>query len=92
MTCFVEDLEQCGGKTLSSSTRPAGNPNSRVSDELLRWHFRQCVLTNMKGAGEKRWDLDPAGGDLMDMILTQENAPEIMSIELGNRLGPYAEC
>ena len=21
-------------------------------DELLRWHFRQAVLTNMKGAGE----------------------------------------
>ncbi|KGQ01324.1 hypothetical protein PAAG_12004 [Paracoccidioides lutzii Pb01] len=26
--------------------------NSHVSDELLRWHFRQSVLANMRGAGE----------------------------------------
>jgi len=30
----------------------------RPVDELLRWHFRQAVLTNMKGAGEPWLDTE----------------------------------
>ncbi|KAI5805559.1 hypothetical protein DFH27DRAFT_600048 [Peziza echinospora] len=30
----------------------------RVSDQLLRWHFRQCVLANMRGAGEPIFEDD----------------------------------
>lgn len=55
------------------------------------WCFCHCVLTNMKGAGERRWDLDPDGGDAMDMILAHEDALEITHTELGNRLGPYVK-
>ena len=35
-----------------------------VSDELLRWNFRQSVLANMRGAGEPVFEHDfPAGTD-----------------------------
>lgn len=38
----------------------------RVSDELLRWYFRQSVLANMKGAGEPVFEHDfPLGTDMM---------------------------
>ncbi|EEH22419.2 hypothetical protein PABG_04630 [Paracoccidioides brasiliensis Pb03] len=40
--------------------------NSHVSDELLRWHFRQSVLANMRGAGEPIFESDfPPGSDMM---------------------------
>ena len=28
-----------------------GNHPARPADELLRWHFRQAVLANMRAAG-----------------------------------------
>lgn len=76
---------------LYSARQESRNPNVTVSDGLLMWCFCHCVLTNMKGAGERRWDLDPDGGDATDMIPAHEDTPEIMHIELGNRLGPYVE-
>ena len=39
------------GKILDPVCRDPNNPH-HVSDELLRWHFRQSVLANMRGAGE----------------------------------------
>lgn len=45
----------------------------------------------MKGAGERIWDLDPSGGDPMNIILADPDAAEIMEVEMGNRLGPYVE-
>jgi hypothetical protein len=36
------------------------DPNLRPLDELLRDHFFQCVLKNMKGAGEPTWDYEDA--------------------------------
>lgn len=45
----------------------------------------------MKGAGERIWDLDPAGGDPMNIILANSDAAEIMEVEMGNRLGPYVD-
>ncbi|KAG0135405.1 hypothetical protein HOY82DRAFT_551812 [Tuber indicum] len=39
-------------------------------DELLLWHFRQAVLTNMKGAGELFFETDfPPGSDMMGEIM-----------------------
>lgn len=32
--------------------------SGRVSDEILRWHFRQAVLANMKGAGDPVFEHD----------------------------------
>ena len=35
----------------------------RPVDELLRWHFRQAVLANVRGQGELRFDSrSPSGG------------------------------
>ncbi|RPA88718.1 hypothetical protein L873DRAFT_1724962, partial [Choiromyces venosus 120613-1] len=37
----------------------------RPVDELLRWHFRQAVIVNMKGAGEPSFKTDsPPGSDM----------------------------
>ncbi|KAL3450213.1 hypothetical protein BJX65DRAFT_305667 [Aspergillus insuetus] len=44
---FDQDTGGIGGRVLSPSTR-SGNPNHRVSDDLLRWHFRQAVLRWMR--------------------------------------------
>jgi hypothetical protein len=38
----------------------------RLTDELLRWHFKQDVLANMRGAGEPIFEHDfPPGSDIM---------------------------
>ncbi|BCR86450.1 uncharacterized protein ACHE_30437S [Aspergillus chevalieri] len=61
--CFTEDLEQVGGRVLSSITRLAQNQNLTVSDDILRWHSHQCILTNMKGTGRRMWDLSTSEDD-----------------------------
>jgi hypothetical protein len=38
------------GQTLGPMCWSTMNPD-RVSDQLLRWHFRQSILANMRGAG-----------------------------------------
>ena len=43
---------------------------ARPVDQLLRWHFRQAVLANMRGAGEPIFEFDfPPGTDMMGEIL-----------------------
>ncbi|PWY66006.1 hypothetical protein BO70DRAFT_175983 [Aspergillus heteromorphus CBS 117.55] len=59
---FALDSLGVGGLVLSSTTRPARDENRRVSDDILRWHFHQAILRNMRGAGERPWDEDNAGG------------------------------
>ncbi|PYI09742.1 hypothetical protein BO78DRAFT_415302 [Aspergillus sclerotiicarbonarius CBS 121057] len=87
---FTRDSQQVGGRVLSPTTRPSRDRNLTVSDDLLRWHFHQAILTNMKGSGERQWDLDYAGGDPMNIILAHEDAGDIMEAELATRLGAYA--
>lgn len=89
--CFTVDTERVAGRVLNATTRPSQDSNLTVSDNVLRWHFHQSILTNMKGAGERIWDLDPAGGDPMNTILADSDAVEIMEVEMGNRLGPYVD-
>lgn len=49
----------------------------RVCDELLRWHFRQSVLANMRGAGEPAFEHDfPPGMDIMKGIREGPRAKE----------------
>lgn len=44
----------------------AGYQLIRVCDELLRWHFRQSILANMKGAGAPIFEHDfPPGTDML---------------------------
>ena len=57
-------------------------------DPLLRWHFRQAVLTNMRGAGGPRFEHDfPPGSDIVGDILQGPKAGERMEFELFSRLG-----
>lgn len=66
--------------------RDPNNPDC-VADELLRWHFRQTVLANMKGAGEPIFEHDfPPGTDMMEEILQGPVPAERMELELFSRL------
>lgn len=59
----------------------------RPIDELLRWHFRQAVLTNMKAAGSPTFEHDfPPGSDTMGEIMEAPIAAERMEVELFGRL------
>ncbi|KAJ5895425.1 hypothetical protein N7495_007116 [Penicillium taxi] len=61
--------------------RDPNNPN-RISDNLLRWHIRQAVLVNMRGAGEPSWDSDfPPGRDMMQVIRSGPLPEEQMEIQ-----------
>lgn len=66
--------------------RNPANPD-RVADGLLRWHFRQAVLANMRGAGEPIFEHDyPPGTDMMGEIMEGPFAAEHMELELFSRL------
>jgi hypothetical protein len=59
----------------------------RPAIELLRWHFRQAVLGNMRGAGEPSFEHDfPPGSDIVGDILRGPRVAERMEFELFNRL------
>jgi len=74
------------GKTLDPVCRNPADPHS-VSDELLRWHFRQSVLANVKGAGEPIFEHDfPPGTDMMGEILAGPYARERFELEIAARL------
>ncbi|KAK9354924.1 HNH endonuclease-domain-containing protein [Lipomyces doorenjongii] len=83
---FMEDILNVGGRRLDPVCR---NPNDErhVPDELLRWHFRQAVLANMRGAGEPIFESDfPPGTDMMGEILGGTHASVRMEAELFTRL------
>jgi hypothetical protein len=68
------------------------NHPQRPIDELLRWHFRQAVLANMKGAGEPIFEHDfPPGSDMMGEILRGPRAADRMEFELFGRLAAQVE-
>ncbi|KAM5439115.1 hypothetical protein McanMca71_003518 [Microsporum canis] len=65
--------------------------NSRVSDELLRWHFRQSVLANMRGAGEPIFESDfPSGSDMMATLRDEPYGRERFEMEIQSRLQSVA--
>lgn len=50
-------------------------PPSRCSNQLLRWHFRQAVLANMRGTGDIILEHDfLPGSDMIGQILGQPKA------------------
>ena len=76
------------GRTLEFPCRDPNDPN-RVSDQLLRWHFRTAIMANMRGAArETFWETDFPEGDMMGEIMTNPHAAERMELELLDRLGP----
>lgn len=65
----------------------------RVSDEVLRWHFRQCVLANMRGAGEPVFETDfPPGTDMMATLRTEPYGKERFEMELETKLKQAKHC
>jgi hypothetical protein len=65
----------------------------RPADQLLHWHFRQAVLTNMKGVGEPIFEHDfPPGSDMMGETMEGPKAAERMEFELLSRLAAHRFC
>ena len=63
------------------------NDPRRPIDQLLRWHYRQAVLANMRGAGEPIFENDfPPGSDMVGEVLGGPKAAERMEFELFSRL------
>ena len=81
----------CGFAGEYLDQRFLSNPQ-RPLDQLLRWHFRQAVLANMRGAGEPIFEHDfPPGSDVVGDILYGPKAAERMEFELFSRLGAQVE-
>lgn len=92
ITYFGFDDQNIGGRRLHSNAINPPDPNNRVSDGLLRWHFRQAVLKNMKGAADvwPNWEHDLGQDDLGE--IRQGPCPgERMELELFDRLAAFKE-
>ncbi|OAL74367.1 hypothetical protein A7D00_2400 [Trichophyton violaceum] len=90
VVCFGPDLLGVDGRVLDPICR---NPNDsgRVSDEILRWHFRQAVLANMKGSGDPTFEHDfPPGTDMMADIREGPFSQKRFEIELASRLQGFS--
>lgn len=86
---FDLDGKGLAGKHLD---RQLLNDRQRPTDQLLRWHFRQAVLANMRGAGEPLFEHDfPPGSDIVGDILNGSKAGERMEFELFSRLAAQIE-
>ncbi|KAH8659263.1 hypothetical protein BGZ60DRAFT_382280 [Tricladium varicosporioides] len=84
IVCFDLDMYNIAGKRLDQ--RLLDDPQRPV-DQLLRWHFQQAVLVNMRGAGEPIFEHDfPPGSDIMGSIQEGPKAPQRMEFELFSRL------
>ena len=85
---FLDDDDGFSGKCLDQEY--LAKPD-RPSEHLLRWHYRQAVLANVKGAGELLLEHDfPPGSDMISQIQSQPKAAERMEFELFGRLSAYA--
>ncbi|KAK9234609.1 HNH endonuclease-domain-containing protein [Lipomyces kononenkoae] len=86
ITCFMGDSFGVDGRILDRVCQEdSGEEGAR--DELLRWHFRQAVLTNMRRDGEPSFEMDfPPGSDMMGEILSGPKPAERMEAELFLRL------
>ncbi|KZF23834.1 hypothetical protein L228DRAFT_282514 [Xylona heveae TC161] len=83
---FFPNPFRVDGRILEYSCRNPDDPN-HVSDELLRWHFRQSVLANMREAGEPLFETDfPPGTDQMATMRTEPYGKERLEMELAVRL------
>jgi len=86
---FMPGLTNLAGKHLDQELL---NSPQRPVDQVLRWHFRQAVIANMKGAGEPIFEHDfPPGSDIVGDILRGPKAGERMEFELFSRLGAQVE-
>ena len=83
---FTPDEDGIDGRVLELACRDPANPNS-VSDEILRWHFRQSVLANMRGSGEPIFETDfPPGTDQIKTLASEPYGKERFEMEMAMRL------
>ncbi|KAL2114691.1 hypothetical protein VUR80DRAFT_1 [Thermomyces stellatus] len=88
---FRRDAHGIDGRVLDPVCCNPDDPH-RVSDQLLRWHFRQSVLANMRGAGEPVFEDDfPPGTDIMKDLRNGPMAKERFELELSSRLKKSAK-
>lgn len=86
---FADDGEGLAGKYLNQEFL---DDPQRPVDQPLRWHFRQAVLANMRGAGEPRFEHDfPPGSDIVGDILDGPKSAERMEFELFSRLAAQVD-
>jgi hypothetical protein len=80
------------GNVLDAVCRQPDNTLS-VIDALLRWHYEQAVLCNMRGAGEASFEFDfPPGTDMMGEIQEGPQPAQRMEAELFTRLYGWREA
>ncbi|KAL0634243.1 hypothetical protein Q9L58_006861 [Maublancomyces gigas] len=85
IVCFRRDGKGIAGSHLDQQ-RFLDDPRRPV-DQVLRWHFRQTVLANMRGAGEPVFETDfPPGSDMMGEIMEGPKAAERLEFEFFSRL------
>ncbi|KAG0136480.1 hypothetical protein HOY82DRAFT_479109 [Tuber indicum] len=83
---FTIDRFGFDGRILDPVCRSTTDPH-RVSDEILRWHYRQSVLANVRGAGEPLFEHDfSPGTDVVGEILAGPYAQERFELEVAARL------
>lgn len=83
---FIPNSWGIDGRILDPICRHQDSPD-RVSDDVLRWHFRQSVLANMRGGGEPVFETDfPDGTDMMATLRTELYGKERFEMELKSRL------
>jgi len=89
---FMPNALRIDGRILDPVCRNQDNLDC-ISDEVLRWHFRQCILANMRGAGEPVFETDfPPGTDMMATLRTEPYGKERLEMELETKLKPEKRC
>lgn len=88
---FGPDDWGIGGRVLDPVCRDPENLH-RVSDNILRWHFRQSVLANMRGAGEPVFEHDfPPGTDMLGTWREEPYGKERFEMALATKLKTHSE-
>ncbi|KAI5783169.1 hypothetical protein DFH27DRAFT_592696 [Peziza echinospora] len=85
IVAFDDDMFEGDGKVFHEACR---NPSDLhcVLGELLRWHFRQSVLANMRGVGEPIFEHDFGGLDMIGEISEGRYGKERLDMEVASRL------
>ncbi|PGH29077.1 hypothetical protein GX50_08171 [[Emmonsia] crescens] len=87
---FMPDGFGIDGRILDPVCRDPENLH-RVSDEVLRWHFMQSVLANMRGAGEPIFEHDfPPGTDMLGTWREEPYGKERFEMALATKLKPHS--
>jgi hypothetical protein len=89
---FYPLADEFHGTVLHEACRQQGDQLA-IIDALLRWHYKQAVLCNMRGAGEAIFEMDfPPGSDMVGTILAGPKPAEQMEAEMFTRLYHWQEA